>query len=96
MWWKEVIGIVATTLILVSMSINTISWKGDVWMRIFNLIGSVVFVVYGCLLPAISTAILNGALIIVNIYHLIKLIKKHKNENENKDSVQDSVQDQQS
>lgn len=90
MWWKEAIGIAATTLVLVSMSINTISWKGDVWMRIFNLIGSVVFVVYGCLLPAISTAILNGALIIVNTYHLVKLIVKHKKENENKDSAQEN------
>ncbi len=49
-------------------------------MRSLNLVGSAVFVVYGSILPAISTAVLNGALIIVNTYHLIMLIKNHKKE----------------
>lgn len=78
MWWVEVIGIVSTLFILVSMSIDTASYKGDVIMRIINIIGSVSFMVYGALLPAMSTAILNGCLIFVNTYHLIKLIKNHK------------------
>ena len=47
-------------------------------MRILNLVGSVVFVIYGALLPAISTAVLNGCLIIVNAYHMVKLILDHK------------------
>lgn len=83
MWWKEAIGIVATLLILVSMLFPTLSYKGSLWMRILNLVGSVIFVIYGSLLPAISTAVLNGALIIVNAYHLIKLVinnKKKKSE----------------
>lgn len=78
MWWVEVIGIVSTLFILVSMSINTQSYKGDVWMRIINLIGSAIFVVYGALLPAISTAVLNGCLVFVNAYHLWKLVSDHK------------------
>ena len=80
MFWKELIGITATLLILVSMLFPTLSYKGSLLMRILNLIGSAVFVVYGCLLPAISTALLNGALIIVNGVHLYKLIKEHKND----------------
>ena len=80
MWWIEAIGIVSTLFILVSMSINTQSYKGDVWMRIINLIGSSIFVVYGALLPAISTAVLNGRLVFVNSYHLWKLIRDHKKE----------------
>ncbi len=81
MWHVEAIGICSTIIILISMSINTSSWKGDVWMRITNIIGSIIFVVYGALLPAISTAILNGLLVIVNSYHLIKLFKlKNKND----------------
>lgn len=47
-------------------------------MRILNLIGSAVFVLYGILLPAISTAILNLGLVIVNAYHLIILLKENK------------------
>ncbi len=76
----EIVGIVATIFILISMCFKTTSFKGSLFMRILNIIGSVVFVVYGVLLPAISTAILNGALIIVNTYHLIILIKENKRE----------------
>ena len=75
MWYVELIGIAATIFIVISMSIDTRSWKGDVVMRVINIVGSVVFVVYGSLLPAISTAVLNGILVVVNTYHLIKLIK---------------------
>lgn len=74
----EIIGIAATLLILTSMCFKTTSYKGSFWMRLINIIGSVVFVVYGTLLPAISTAILNAALVIVNTYHFVVLIKENK------------------
>lgn len=77
----EIIGIVSTVLILISMLFKTTSIKGSILMRSLNIAGSVVFVVYGCLLPAISTAVLNGALVIVNTYHLIILIKENKKKN---------------
>ena len=78
MFWKEIIGITATLFILVSMLFNTLSFKGSLFMRILNIIGSMIFVVYGILLPAISTAVLNAVLIFVNGFHLIKLIKDNK------------------
>ncbi|MBE5736312.1 MAG: uroporphyrinogen decarboxylase [Clostridiales bacterium] len=74
----EIIGIAATVLILFSMLFKTTTLVGDIRMRVLNLVGSIVFVVYGCLLPAISTAILNGGLVIVNTYHLIMLIREYK------------------
>ena len=74
----EVIGIVGTVAILFSMLFKTTTLKGDIRMRVLNLIGSLIFTIYGCLLPAISTAVLNGILIIVNIYHLISLLKESK------------------
>ena len=74
----EIIGIFATVLIVVSMSFKTTTLKSSIWMRITNLLGSVIFVLYGCLLPAISTAILNGFLVVVNSYHLIILLKSEK------------------
>lgn len=75
--WIELIGIIATLLILASMSFRTDSYKGDVIMRILNMIGSAVFAVYGFLLPAWSTAILNTALVFVNAWHLYWLVKNH-------------------
>jgi len=78
----EVIGIIATLLILVSMLFKTTTIKGSIFMRSLNIVGSIVFTIYGCLLPAISTAILNGILIIVNSWHLILLLKSNKTEGE--------------
>jgi len=83
--WVEIIGIVATLAILLSMSFKTLTFKGSIWMRATNIFGSVVFVVYGSLLPAISTAVLNGLLVVVNSYHLAKLIIDHKKEIKAKD-----------
>ena len=80
---KEAIGIVATLLIFVSMMFNASTPKGNMLMRVLNLIGCVVFTVYGILVPAISTAILNGALVVVNAYHLIKITKQNKKEKNN-------------
>ena len=74
----EIIGILATILILASMSFKTTSIKWSLWMRALNIAGSVVFVVYGLLLPAYSTAILNAVLVFVNTYHLIILLKERK------------------
>ena len=76
----EVIGFIATLLILFSMLFKTTSLKGDIRMRIFNLIGSIIFTVYGCLIPALSTAILNAGLIIINSYHLTLLLKEKKSQ----------------
>lgn len=76
----EIVGILSTMLILASMLFKTTTLKGGIAMRVLNLVGSATFVVYGVLLPSISTAILNSALVIVNSYHLIVLIKESKNE----------------
>lgn len=73
---KEIIGIVATLFIIFSMSCNTKTRKSTFIMRITNLIGSLIFVVYGFILPAYSTGILNFVLSVVNLYYIIKLIKE--------------------
>ena len=72
----EIIGILSTVLILIGMCFKTTTIKGSIFMRMFNVIGSVTFMTYGILLPAYSTAILNGILILVNSYHLILLLKQ--------------------
>ena len=79
--WVEILGIFATLMILVSMSCKTMTFKSSVVMRITNIIGSVAFTVYGFILPAWSTGILNAVLIIVNTYHLVKLVMDNKKQN---------------
>lgn len=76
--WIEILGIFATLMILVSMCCKTMTYKSSVVMRVTNIIGSVAFTIYGFLIPAWSTGVLNAILIIVNVYHLIKLIIDNK------------------
>jgi len=68
----EIIGIAATVIVLISMSFKTTTYKGTMCMRIINIVGSVVFTIYGLLLPAYATAIMNAILFFINIFYLIK------------------------
>lgn len=63
----ELIGIAGTVLILIGFLSNS-----EKKIRIFDMIGSLCFVIYGALLGAWSNILLNGALIII---HVIKLKK---------------------
>ena len=70
---NEWLGIVASLFILVSFLFT----KQTV-IRLINMVGCVVFVIYGLLLPTYSTAFMNGALFIVHIVYLIKDFKFRK------------------
>lgn len=63
----EIIGIVATIIILISFMM-----KENRKIRIVNIIGSILFVIYGVLLNATSVYVLNGLIIVVNIYYLTR------------------------
>lgn len=75
----ECVGIIGSILVAISMVFKTTTDKGIKWLRIFNLLGSVVFVVYGMMLPAYSTVILNLFCIVFNLKGLIEIIKKINN-----------------
>lgn len=77
----EIVGVIASILILISMCFNSSSYKGSLLMRIFNLIGSIILTVYGSLIQAFSVVFLNGILVLVNIYYLIDLIVKNYKKN---------------
>lgn len=46
-------------------------------MRIFNTIGSFIFILYGICLPAVATAFMNCAVSVVNIFYIVKEYKTH-------------------
>ena len=64
----ELFGYLGSVLILISMLMTSV-----VRLRVINLIGSVVFTAYAVLIGSYPTAFLNGCLVLVNIYHLMKL-----------------------
>lgn len=67
----ELIGLCGTVFILIAFLFNS-----ERKIRIFDMIGSVLFVIYGALIGAYSNVVLNGALIIVHIIKLQKMRMK--------------------
>ena len=72
---NEWLGLLASAFILVSFLTNN-----QIKTRLINMVGCIIFVVYGFLLPAYSTAFMNGALFIVHIVYLTKDYLKAKKE----------------
>ena len=63
----ELIGITGTLFILLSF-IKT----GERRIRRLNLIGSIIYVIYGVLINSFSTTVLNIIMIFIHIYYLKK------------------------
>lgn len=77
--WYEIIGIAASILVLLAMTVKSTTTKGNIIMRAVNLIGSVAFIVYGFCISAWSTAFMNIAAVAVNgvfLYRLMTELKK--------------------
>jgi len=73
----EIIGIIASGFVLISFL-----YSGEWKIRIVNIIGSFLFVIYGLLIGALSVYMMNGILIAVHISKLIKLKKESSNQEE--------------
>ena len=68
----DIIGYLASFFVAVAMVFTSI-----LWLRWFSLVGNLLFTVYGIALDAYPVAITNGLIMLINIYHLIK-IYRHK------------------
>ena len=75
----EIIGIIASIILIVAMSFRSTAPKKNILMRAINIVGSILFVVYGFLIPAYSTAGLNLAIIIINNIYIILEWRQIKN-----------------
>lgn len=72
----QVIGYVASAVIVLSLCFPTHTRKSTLMLRIINLIGSAFFMAYGILTDTIPTAVLNGATIVVDIVQIVLLYVK--------------------
>lgn len=68
--WVEYIGYAASILIGISMFMKNI-----VKLRFINLIGCILFAIYGFMIEAYPVAIVNLIIMFTNIYYLYKLTK---------------------
>ena len=75
MWYVELVGILGSLLVLAAMTVKSTTTKGNIAMRSIYLIGSLIFVVYGLIIPAYSTAALNIAATIVNAIFIVRMLK---------------------
>lgn len=64
----EYIGYLAMVLVALSIMMKDIKW-----LRILNMAGAIIFVVYGFLIESPPVYILNLILTVLNAYHLIKM-----------------------
>lgn len=75
--FRESIGMLGSFIVLVSMCFKTDTIKGVILMRIFNFIGSIIFIYYGYMIDGWSVILLNGILAFVNIYYIISISGKN-------------------
>tara|TARA_R110002153_G_C13303894_1_gene495878 strand:+ start:71 stop:307 length:237 start_codon:yes stop_codon:yes gene_type:complete len=70
----EVLSWVATLMIIISFLIENM-----LWLRVVSLVGSILWVTYAIATDQLSLVVLNGTLIIIQIWKIFKLIKINKN-----------------
>lgn len=63
----EILGVIASLLVLISFSMRKAK---DI--RMINILGAIIFVIYGLLINAFSVWFLNGILVFIHIYYLSK------------------------
>lgn len=76
-FWVELLGIVSSVIILLSTLCKTNTYKSALTLRILNLIGSLLFTIYGILKPSLSIIMLDGLAIFINGYHIYRLKKDY-------------------
>ena len=74
----EVLGLFASVVVFISVSFSSTTVKRNILMRIINTIGSAIFIAYGCIIGSLSTAILNGGMIILNLYHVVRMLYNNR------------------
>lgn len=72
---REVFGVSASVFVLLSMMIKSNDRKGNIRMRLLNLTGSVLMIIYGFWIGSFSTIFLNVICLVAHIYYLISLFR---------------------
>ncbi len=63
--WVDILGYVASVLVAISLTMRSL-----LRLRLVNLVGAVCFATYGVLLRAWPVALVNGIIVIINLWHL--------------------------
>ena len=66
----EIFGYIGSALVVISMLMSSV-----VKLRLINCVGSVISLIYAFIVGAFPLVLMNGCLIVINVYNLIKLLK---------------------
>lgn len=64
----EIIGYLGSILVAISLMMKSL-----LRLRLINLVGALFFTVYGILLGAYPVAVLNGLIVVIDIYYLVQM-----------------------
>ena len=87
----EVFGSFGTGLVLLSFLMHDIKW-----LRIFNMAGGIISLIYAVCVNTMPVVVLNGSLIMINAVQLVRILLKDKaekiaeegkNEKENEETI---------
>lgn len=70
-FFLELFGYLGTALVLFSMMMTSLTW-----LRIFNILGSVISVIYAALVGALPVVLLNLGMILINLLQLLRERRK--------------------
>jgi len=71
--WQEIVGYVGSVLVAVSLTMNSV-----VRLRWLNLVGAVIFSVYGMLVGAYPVIVVNGFIAVVNVWYLGRMSRSEE------------------
>ena len=74
----EIVWIISTILLIISMAYNYKDKKHTLIMRIINAISALLFIVYSIFFSAYSTILSNLNIFFIDIYYVIKLLYSKK------------------
>lgn len=69
--WLEWIGYLASVIIMASMLMSSI-----LRLRWINMVGAAIFCFYGFMISAPPVGFLNGFIVLINIYYLVKIYRR--------------------
>ena len=73
--YLEIFGYIGTALVIISMMMTSVTK-----LRIFNIAGSIISMIYSFLVQAYPVVLLNACLAVINLFHLIRAFIKRKKE----------------
>lgn len=67
----ELLGYSASVLVAVSLTMRSLTR-----LRVINMVGSLLFTIYGFIIGAYPVAVLNAFIVLVNIYYLQPVLNR--------------------